>query len=86
MQSDNGVADFKQYPKLLKQIVRRVQKWMDTHPNASSIVKFGDAYNLVYHNLFCDSYQDYLYKKQVDLFGNEPDFKQLLEKYFNVEL
>ena len=86
MQSDNGVADFKQYPKLLKQIVIRVQKWMDTHPNASSIAKFGDAYNLVYHNLFCESYEDYLYKKQVDLFGNVPDCKQMLERYFNIDL
>lgn len=86
MQSDNGVSEFKQYPKLLKQIVIRVQKFMDTHPNAKSNEKFGNAYNLVYHNLFCDSYQDYLYKTQMDLFGNVPDCKQLLEKYFNVEL
>ena len=76
----------KQYPKLLKQIVIRVQKFMDTHPNAKSNEKFGNAYNLVYHNLFCDSYQDYLYKTQMDLFWNVPDCKQLLEKYFNVEL
>lgn len=86
MQSDNGVADFKQYPKLLKRIVLAVQKWMDTHPTASSIANFGNAYNLVYHNLLCDSYEEYRYKLQTDLWGGQIDCKQELEKCFNIEL
>ena len=62
LQSDNGVEDYLKYPKLLKRLIKSAQKWLDTHPNAESHKKFGNAYNIVFHNLFCDSYEDYKIK------------------------
>ncbi len=80
------LRDFKKYNKLLKQLVLATDKWLKTHPNAESVEKFGNAYNLTYHNLFCKSYEDYLYKMQVNLWGDENDCKKGLEDYFGIEL
>lgn len=87
MKADNGKADFKRYPKVLKMVVRGASKFLDTHPNCSSQEKFsGNPYNLVFHNLFCDSYEDYLTKVSTDLWGQQLDTKQFLEQYFETKL
>lgn len=87
LQSDNGKADYKKHPKLLKRLVKSVRVFLDTHPDCSSKRKFNDnEYNLVFHNLFCDSYDDYETKVSVDLWGNRLDTKVFLEEYFGVEL
>lgn len=87
MQSDNGKADYKKYPKLLKRLIKSVRVFLDTHPDCSSKKKFSDnEYNLVFHNLFCDSYDEYETKTSVDLWGQQLDTKAYLEEYFGVEL
>lgn len=86
MKSDNGKGDFKRYPKMLKALIRSAQKFLDTHPNCSSLRRFGNAYNLVFNDLFCDSYDDYVMKTSVDLWGGQLDTKQFLEEYFKIEL
>lgn len=87
MQSDNGKADYKKHPKLLKHLVRSVRVFLDTHPDCSSKKKFSDnEYNLVFHNLFCDSYDDYLTKVSEDLWGQKLNTKEYLEAYFNIKL
>lgn len=86
MKSDNGKADYKKYPKLLKALIRAEKKFLDTHPNSASRVKFGDAYNVVFNDLFCDSYADYLTKTSVDLWGNRLDVKTFLGNYFKIQL
>ena len=86
LQSDNGVKDYLKYPKLLKRLIKSAQKWLDTHPNAESHKKFGNAYNIVFHNLFCDSYEDYKIKMGGGMFFNDLDTKKYLENYFGIEL
>lgn len=87
LQSDNGKADYKKHPKLLKRLVKSVRVFLDTHPDCSSKRKFNDnEYNLVFHNLFCDSYDDYETKVSEDLWGDKLDTKAFLEEYFGVEL
>jgi phosphoadenosine phosphosulfate reductase len=87
LQSDNGKADYKKHPKLLKRLVKSVRVFLDTHPDCSSKRKFNDnEYNLVFHNLFCDSYDDYETKVSEDLWGDKLDTKAFLEDYFGVEL
>lgn len=86
MKSDNGKGDFKKYPKMLRALIKSAQKFLDTHPNCSSLRKFGNAYNLVFYDLFCDSYDDYITKTSVDLWGGQLDAKQFLEDYFKIEL
>lgn len=60
MQADCGKGDFKQFPKMLKAWVRAGQKYLDSHPQSRAVQKFGNAYNMAYHNLFCRSYAEYL--------------------------
>ena len=86
MQSDNGKADYKKYPKLLKALIRAEKKFLDTHPNSASRAKFGDAYNMVFNDLFCDSYEEYLTKMQPDLWGGQLDTRKFLSDYFNIDL
>lgn len=86
LQYDRGVKDFKEHPKFLRRLVQCGQIWFDTHPNASSHKKFETVYDLVYHNLFCKSYEDYLVRKQPSLFGEVLDCKKYLEEYFGIDL
>ena len=69
MQGDNGKSDFKRYPQMLRALIKSAQKFLDTHPNCSTLRKFGNVYNLVFNDLFCDSYDDYITKTSVDLWG-----------------
>lgn len=59
MQADNGISDFQRCPKMLKQWIRNLQIYLDTHPNVASRKKFGDAYNIMFYALFCKSYDEY---------------------------
>ena len=82
LKSDNGKADYKKHPKLLKALIKAKKKFLDTHPNCSSLKKFGNAYNLVFSDLFCDSYDDYLTKMSVDLWGGAIRYKKVFRRLF----
>lgn len=86
LRSDNGIADFLQRPKFFKRLVECGKIWWDTHPNAASREKFCNIFDLAYHNLFCKSYDEYLRKKQRNLFGEVLDCKRYLEEYFGIKL
>ena len=86
LKSDNGKADFLMYPKFLKTLADNCVIWMRNNPQLKSIKNFGDAYGLIYHNLFCNSYADYLYRTQTNLWGKKLDCKEYLERYFNITL
>lgn len=59
MKSDNGKSDYLKYPKMLKLLIRSAQKYLDSHPQVKSHQKYGNAYNMIFHNLFAKSYADY---------------------------
>ena len=75
--------DFKKYPKLLRQIIRRLGLYRATHPNSSVNKNFQDEYEQMYFDLFCGSLKKYKYK---DGLFEKPDFKSYLENYFNTKL
>ena len=80
-------ADFLKYPKLLKAIIKASQKYLDTHPQAPSRSKFGNCYNMAYHNLFCKTYEDYEAATTGGLFPeNALETKSFLEDYFGIDL
>lgn len=87
LQGDRGKSDYLIYPKMLKQLIRSVQKWLDTHPNASSHKKFGNAYNIVFHNIFCASYTEYQTLTGGGIFPETAiDAKSFMEDYFKIDL
>lgn len=59
MRSDAGKSDFMKYPKFLKRLLACLQEYLDNHPNIRSHENFGNVYNLMFHNLFCGSYEQY---------------------------
>ncbi len=87
LRSDNGKSDFYVYPRFLKQLIRSAQIFIDTHPQSSSVKNFGNAYNLVFHNLFFDSYEKYHNAVTGGLFPEVAiDAKAFLEDYFKIDL
>lgn len=84
--NDRGLRSFKKYPKFVKLWVKAAQQFIDTHPDSESKKKFGDGASLFYHNVFCKSYEDFLYKTSTDLWGQEIDAKKALENFFNIKL
>jgi phosphoadenosine phosphosulfate reductase len=75
--------DFKKYPKLLRQIIRRLAVYRASHPESNVNTYFQDEYEQMYFDLFCGYLSKYKYKD--GLFG-KPDFKGFLEKQFNIKL
>lgn len=87
MKSDGGKADFLRYPKLLKQIIRAIDTHLETHPNCSCKKKMGNAYNVIYQDLFCRSYEEFEVRVTGGLFPeNALDTKNYLETYFGIPL
>lgn len=88
LQGDNGKSDFLTYPRFLKQLIRSAQTYLDTHPHVSSVEKFdGSAYNMMFHNLFCNSYKQYETFVGGGMFPETAiDAKKFLESYFKIDL
>lgn len=86
MASGNGKKELKQYPSVLKAMIRAADRYLETHPQSSAKEKFGNACNMMYHNLFCSSFAEYEEKMSVDLWGGQLDTKEYLQEYFNVKL
>ena len=85
--SDNGIKGYLLYPKLLRQTFKSLTNWWNKEratPLRSSI-KFGSVHGLIFHNLFCSSYQQYEHKiSEMNKYGISA--KRYLEDYFNIEL
>lgn len=88
MRSDSGKSDFLKYPKFLKRLLACMQEWLDTHPHVSAVEKFdNNAYNVLFHNLFFDSYEKYHNVVTGGMFPETAiDAKSFLEDYFKIDL
>lgn len=83
---DRGLKDFKKMPKLARAWIMAGKRYIEDHPHNQATIKFQNAYNLFYHNVFCESYADYQHKISEDLWGERIDCKAELEKYFGIDL
>lgn len=86
--SDNGVGDYLKYPKLLKQVVKSAQIYLDNHRNTKAYSAMnGSAYNLVFKRLFCKTMDEFFTLTGGGLFPEQAiDTKKYLEDYFGIEL
>ncbi len=84
LQSDRGVGDLKRHPRMVRQYLRSVKIWRDTHPNIKSNSIFKDEYETFMKNKFFDSYEDFKLAT-TGMFG-DIDCKAWLEDYFKIEL
>ena len=87
LQHNRGRKDFLQYPKMLKAWIRAGQKYLESHPQSGAVRKFGNIYNLAYHDLFTESYDEYLANVTGGIFPETAiDTKKYLEDYFKIDL
>lgn len=87
MAADNGRGELRKYPKLLKAMISSLEKYLNAHQQGKTYGKFnGSAYDVMYHDLFCKTYEEYLHKTSTDLWGDKLDTKAYLEEYFKIEL
>ena len=87
LRSDRGKADFLAYPRFLKQLIRSAQVYLDTHPHVRAVEKFDNAYNMLFHDLFFDSYEKYHNAVTGGIFPEIAiDAKAFLEDYFKIDL
>ena len=84
LKSDNGLADFKKYPNIVKAWINAGMVWWNTHPNAKSHKNYESIYDLFVHNVFFDSYTKFREWKY-NLFETV-DCKKFLEDYFKIKL
>ncbi len=76
------IAEFKRYPKLLRQIIKRVDAYKQNHERAGDPIASGA--DVLYYQLFCKSKADFVAKKNT-LFGTL-DTRAELERIFNINL
>lgn len=84
----SAIQDFKENPRWLKAWLRAGKKYWDNKPDTGCHRKYNDIYEVMYMNLFCDSYADYYHKfREGCLFESEQKTaKQMLEEIFKIEL
>jgi len=80
------LEDFRQNPKFVKLYIKNGLQWWNKprDKEIASKQKFDSIYDLFVHNVFFDSYRDFMLSKN-GLFG-KVDCKQFLENYFKIEL
>ena len=86
MASDNGLHDFRKYPRLVKAWVRAGNVWI-TKPNAKggkSREHCKDGYEYFVMHTFLDGLNDFK-MVQSGMFG-KVDCRQFLQEYFKIEL
>lgn len=84
MKSCRGLSDFRANPRLVLMWLKAGLRWWNTHPNAASHRKFSTVYDLFVHNIFFDTYEEFMLAKN-GMFGTI-DCKQFLSDYFNIKL
>jgi len=88
LKSDNGLSDYKKYPKFLKAQIRAYQRFLDNHTTSNWYKRIdGSAINGFFYYLFCKSDEEYQMRTGQDqLFGEERvDPKKFMEDYFGIK-
>lgn len=88
LKSDNGLSDYKKYPKFLKAQIKAYQRFLDNHTTSNWYKRIeGSAINGFFYYLFCKSDEEYQMRTGRDqLFGEERvDPKKFMEDYFGIK-
>lgn len=78
------LAEFKKRPRLVKAWMRAGQKFRDTHPDSVPCQNYADIYEWITRELFFGAEIDF--ENFRNGFFGKPDYKALLEEYFNIDL
>lgn len=87
---EHRLAELKQYPTFVRAMCRAGRAYLDANPNCASVKKYHitDEYTYTARQLFFERQQEFELARSGGLFGAEQEvnFKQAIEKYFNVKL
>lgn len=84
LKSDNGLQDFKRYPKLAKMWLKYGKIWWEKNKLTSTKLKFKDHYEVFVRNIFFDDYQTF--REATNNMFNQLECKDFLQNYFKIEL
>lgn len=80
------LQDFKQYPGMVKAYLRCGNEYLKSHPQSETAKQYSDVYEFFVANAFFDNYRDFVKAKLCGILSDKPDYKKLIEDYFNIEL
>ena len=80
------LQDFKQYPGMVKAYLRCGNEFLKSHPESKTARRYSDVYEYFVANAFFDNHRDYAKAKLVGFFTGRPNYKQLIEDYFKIQL
>lgn len=86
LSADNGLSDFKKYPKLVKQWIQNGLIWWNKERvrELKSKEKYADVYELFMDDIFFGSYKEFIEVRD-GMFGRM-NCKERLEDYFGIKL
>ena len=86
LKSDNGLSDFKKYPKFFKQYVRSYQKFLDNHRESNWWKRIGgNALNACFYYLFCKTDEEYQMLTGGGIFPEDRvNVREFMENYFGI--
>ena len=77
---------FKTMPGMVKGYLRAAQRFIDTHPANKTWKKYGDVYEWFVREIFFDKQNAWVDYKTVTQLLPPPNYKEFIERYFNVRL
>lgn len=80
------IAQFKQYPRMVKAYLRAGQKFRDTHPDVKTAHEYADVYEWFVRDVFFETQDKWEKHKAKGLFDMTVDYKAFLEKKFGIDL
>lgn len=88
MSRQKRIANFKEYPKMLRAWIRNFQIFLDTHPETKSFAFcHGKAYNGMFFELFVDTKEEYELLLSGGIIPETAiDAQKFLEDYFKIDL
>ena len=88
LKSDQGLSDYRQYPKLLRQVTRNYQRFLDKHSGTNYYQDVsGDAVLALFYRLFCDTRQVFLDRKTGGIFPETAiNIHEYMSDYFGIDL
>ena len=83
--SDNGLSDFKKYPKMLRNWLKAHSVFMENHPNSNTAKLFKNVAEVGVIRLFAGCRYAKFLEITSGMFGTA-DCKAFLEDYFKIDL
>lgn len=81
------LQEFKQHPGMVRALLRYGNEYFKSHPESKTAKRFSDVFEYFVANTFFDNIRDYEKAKLGGgIFSDKPDYKKLIEDYFNIEL